>query len=73
METGCCRHVIENLFATIKNWFTIFKVKRHHSVYLPIGAAKVQKYCRKFGAELQLDWQFIALVRTGLVVENGPP
>ena len=38
-------------------------MKRHHSVYLAIGAAKVEKYCRKFGAELQLDWQFIALVR----------
>ena len=34
-------------------------------MYLPIGAVKVEKYCRKFGAELQLDWQFIALVRTG--------
>ena len=60
--------MIENLFAAIKNWFTIFKAKRHHSVYLPIGASKVEKYCRKFSADLQLDWQFIALVSIGLVV-----
>jgi hypothetical protein len=42
----------------------VFGIKRHHTVYLPIGRAKVEKYCKKFIAELQQDWQEISQVGT---------
>jgi hypothetical protein len=63
------RPVVENLFAAVKNWFRVFGLKRHHTVYLPIGRAKVEKYCKKFSAQLQEDWEEISQVCTTLQSE----
>ena len=49
-------------FGGLKQWFQFLRVKRHHSVYLPIGQAKVTKYCARYGAELQRDWSDIPQV-----------
>ena len=57
-----CRWIVEDVFGGLKQWFPFLRIKRHHSVYLPIGQAKVDKYCTRYGAELQGDWPEIPQV-----------
>lgn len=58
------------VFGAIKNWFTIFKAARHHSVTRPIGATMVNYYCQKYGAQLQPDWPNISLVREVFIISD---
>ena len=58
------RWVVETDFGGLKQWFPFLKITRHHSVYLPIGQAKVAKYCARYKAALQGDWAETPQVRT---------
>ena len=55
---------METDFGGLKQWFPFLKITRHHSVYLPIGQAKVAKYCAKYKTDLQGDWAETPQVRT---------